>query len=714
MKLNNKRNIAILIISLIPVVLAYFYVLYFGVNVIVNDEWEIVATIDKIFSGNCSFNHLIQPHNEHIIFFPQIFMILLAILSKFNNLVESYTILFLLVTALFIYYLYFKKSFSLRKVGFGFIPIPFLVFNLRQHGNMLNGFQLTFIFALMFSLLAFYFIFILSQSKRLIIKNTSFIAATICATIAAYSSSMGMFVWIAGLIQILISLKRRKSKIIYSIVWFCMGLMEWIIYVLLTRGRVQIDIKNIINKFPDFLKYFFRLIGNSLFGNSILSLISGVVVIIIIVLCIIIIKKNKRLIENSFSLSLIVFSLLTVLSITIGRALLKSRVPYPSRYTTFTILLIIALYMILLDLNLFTKGRLYKILRIVLVGLIILSTFISYYECLAVGQKFNAHRREQAFILYTYKTQPTEILRRIYPPSGEKIEKYAPVLERLNYNVFSDEQKFPKFNVDLPTNKEESLMRIDVISINDDEILEKGCEIIYPYREENFIAISGWAVDSEAKDVASGVYIKVDGKFYPAYYGIDRKDVADHYQNNNYRYSGYVRYIRFLDIGSGIHDIGVNIISKDEQTYYDTGTFKLYLTASEEKANINSSSFVVEDDSRYRINMDEYKPDSIISNDVVMKGWVIDQKDIDYSGKVTILFYDGPGPDDENYIGIADYYLFRSDVAEAFGIDEYRYSGFEYSLDTTKLENGYHDIYIYALNEDEIYSKQLFEFIVRN
>ena len=691
--------------------------LFYGVNVAFFDQWDlVVVSLDKISNGTFNLSDIFTLYYEHILFFPHIFMILLSLLTRFNNIAEMFTILFLLIVSLSVFYLYFRKTFSHKKVFFLFIPIPFLMFSLRQYANMLFGFQITFLFMLSSSLFAFYLLFSFIENKRKVIYVISFVGAVICGTIASYSSSMGLFVWIVGLLQLLISQVEKKKKLYYTIIWFCIGIIEWIIYFSLAWGKVQFNSENFSIRLIEFIRYFITLIGKSLFGNPDLAFWSGIILLIIMIMCIVLIIGNNRLRINSFLIAILVFSLLTTVLITVGRASLVAHTNYPSRYSTFTILLVIVLYIIIIDLRTFTKSIFSKTLLIILILLITFSIPKAYYEGIYEGKIWKKDRSELAFILYTYDTQPEEILARLYPPSGKMIKKYAPVLERLGYNVFSESSKYPEFDIKLPINEVECLMRIDAISINNSIILEKGYEVVYtnPYLESDYITISGWAVDPVVEKEASGVFIEVDGKPYIAYYGIDRKDVADHYQNNRYRYSGYVRYIRLSDIGSGVHDIGIKVLSKDKKTYYDGGYFKLYLPVSEEEDNISSSSFTKEDDSRYLINVDLYEENMIISGEIIMKGWVIDQVDKDYKGKVTILFYEGSGLDDENYIGIADYYLFRSDVAEAFGIDEYRYSGFEYSLDTNKLENGYHDIYIYALNEDGVYSKQVFEFNVRN
>ncbi len=125
-------------------------------------------------------------------------------------------------------------------------------------------------------------------------------------------------------------------------------------------------------------------------------------------------------------------------------------------------------------------------------------------------------------------------------------------------------------------------------------------------------------------------------------------------------------------------------------------------------------NFLKKDNSRFKINIDELKENAIIGSKKTIKGWAIDLKDPGYKGKVVILFYDGDDRNDNNYLGSAQYYLLRDDVADHFGEKEYKYSGFIFNLDTTKLENGKHDIYICYLNENGIYADKKVKIIVKN
>ena len=167
-----------------------------------------------------------------------------------------------------------------------------------------------------------------------------------------------------------------------------------------------------------------------------------------------------------------------------------------------------------------------------------------------------------------------------------------------------------------------------------------------------------------------------------------------------------------------INDIkSIEITNSNDIAYADEFEIEFYtlVVPISERVEVSESlNFKKEDDNRFLIKLDQLGNGSIINGEVVIEGWAVDLIDKDYRGKVYILFYDGLYRKDKNCLGITYRYLLRNDIAEHFKIDDYRFSGFKFLLDTAKLENGQHNIFIYALNEGGYYSKEKFEFIVDN
>src|SRR5215217_484058 len=86
--------------------------------------------------------------------------------------------------------------------------------------------------------------------------------------------------------------------------------------------------------------------------------------------------------------------------------------------------------------------------------------------------------------------------------------------------------------------------------------------------EGTFIELAGWAVDADNESVAGGVYVDVDGKLFPAFYGAERGDVAKSLGDPSYRYSGFERAIPISEIGGGTHELSVVVLTGDREGYY--------------------------------------------------------------------------------------------------------------------------------------------------
>jgi len=730
MKIVRKVQIfTFIIVLLFPILFSFAYVFKYGVNVVHWDQWETVVILEKIINGTFKISDLFLPHNEHIIFFPHLLVLLLAYITKYNNIFEMYVVLIILLACFLLFFLYFKKKYKGAISLFWFLPLPFLIFNLRQYENILWGWQIIYLFPLLFGLISFYLIE--KSGQALIAKNSNinFIIALLCGTVASYSSAMGVLVWPAGLVQIsILKFTNKIKKILFLVIWTITGIFEIFIYYLLLQRNSdpyanEFSFKVVINALLNIfltLKNIFVLIGRSIFSDrNILSLSTGIFIFVLLIISIIVLKKIKRINENSFLLAVATYSIFTVLMIII----LGGRDAIASRYSSYTIYLIISLYLIFVDFFVLKKLYFIKILGFIFLGLVLFSLPFSYINGVALARNDRIKKLENAFILLTYDTEPSYAFKRLYPWDG-KIEKYAPVLKKLKYNVFS-ENLIRVDNNDAVTFKDlEPLMNIDEISFkyfSEGELrsyysvanYKEKNSLTIPYREEVFMQISGWAVDENNSQTASFINLRIDNKNYPVYYGIERKDIEKKYNNKLYRYCGFNRLISLNEIGTGNHDILLNIFSSDVNFYYKNDILKLYLLDPEKKENIKNSDFKIEDNSRYKINMDIYEPNEIISGDKILVGWVIDQK-IKELNDLTLLIYDGEDINDSGFLGVADYFIKRDDVANFFRTNEYEFSGFYFLLDTTKLQNGSHDICIYALNKDGTYSKQRYEYNVKN
>ena len=83
------------------------------------------------------------------------------------------------------------------------------------------------------------------------------------------------------------------------------------------------------------------------------------------------------------------------------------------------------------------------------------------------------------------------------------------------------------------------------------------------------VTVVGWGVDWENKSPAATVEIAIDGIPYPARYGGDRLDVADHYKVPAYRNSGVEFSFPASLLSKGTHKLTMRVVPTGKRLYYE-------------------------------------------------------------------------------------------------------------------------------------------------
>jgi hypothetical protein len=432
----------------LPFALGVFYTYMFGVNVFFADEWDFVVLVEKLHSGTLSVADLFARHNEHIYFFPWIVMLALGHLTDYDTVPLMYLVQFCLLATTLILFFAFR-----RNLGYQpplsillFIPIPFLVFSLRQFENMLWGNQITFAFAQMFALLALYLLHMLAKQdpERLLLLTSFVLAALVSATIASFSAVQGLLVWPVGVFQLVIAPVKRWIKIFVLGSWGLIGLGVWIFYFTREAKKSLPSAAYVLGHPASAVDYFLTLLGGSLFGYDEFAFSGGLLLLCLVLAALLLSRRSGSLKENSFWIALLFFSLLSLMAITLGRFELGAEKPWAqavgSRYTTFSILAVVGVYATLAAVATRERSPVAVAFLGGLLGLVLLSVPTSYSLGVEGGEFTKRYREELAVTLLNYEAQPDSALTK----SGNRpsrIREYAPFLERQGYNVFSAERE---------------------------------------------------------------------------------------------------------------------------------------------------------------------------------------------------------------------------------------------------------------------------------
>jgi len=555
---------------LLPVVLAYVYVYLFGVNIPFGDVWTMVPRFDQWSLGTLSFGDLWVQHFEHRMFFTRSALLALGLVTEFNNFGGMYLTLTFFLFTLIVLLAAFRDSIGSRLLLF--VPVSVLVFNLEQYFNMFHAFQASFAMAQAFGVLAFYLIYV---STRGSFKPWAFIASLASGVVATFSFSAGLFLWPAGLLQLVISPVERRTKAILSGVWVLSGAVVWAAYFYGLRIPERQQEHYFFNSPTLGADYLLVLLGSPLFNQLFLALLSGLLLVGLISGTLLSVYRAGKLGECSFWIALLAFSLLLVAAIWAGRSAGGLETALASRYITFAGLTAVSVYAMLAKLALERGSRVITASFGVLLALIVVGTPFSYADGLKKGRQLEALKEREAAILSTYSVQPDRVLD-IANRQPETVREGAFVLCRLGYSVFSDPRVQARNCLPPPFNdisQVGSSAPSSVETIAGKVVVEGGRPVAVP-EERSSVRVTGWAVDSENRGPAGGVYVEVDGKRFPAFYGRSRTMGTPKSKRDElripplYEFTGFEVEIPTSEIGTGEHQLSVVVVTNDREGYY--------------------------------------------------------------------------------------------------------------------------------------------------
>lgn len=337
-----------LISYLMPFFLLLFFVVKFSVNVPFNDEWSLVDFFGKLQSNTLNFADLWSLHNDHRMVFPKLIFIIVGITTHWNVTIEMYLSVFF--TGLTCYLiLKISDNNSTKNKLFTYLSnliTTILIFSLIQIENWLWGFQVAWLWINLWLMFA---IFILTLPKNFNSKYKILLAALSCF-IASFSSAHGLFTWLAMFPCIFMLETEKKKKLSNLVIWLIIFIICTFIYLNgYHKPAAHPETISIFSQSLITINYFFTLIGNSLFfpkynNTVIIGLIIFLTFLAFNLLFIISIFKNKNqfLQEIVPWISLSWFAIIFAVVTTLARAGFGVNHALASRYTTVSILLLIA------------------------------------------------------------------------------------------------------------------------------------------------------------------------------------------------------------------------------------------------------------------------------------------------------------------------------------------------------------------------------------
>jgi hypothetical protein len=75
-------------------------------------------------------------------------------------------------------------------------------------------------------------------------------------------------------------------------------------------------------------------------------------------------------------------------------------------------------------------------------------------------------------------------------------------------------------------------------------------------------------VDDAAQGPAAGVFLRIDGKLFPAVYGERRPEYDGPGGNRALLHSGFVRYLPVSEIGRGPRSVALVVVAADGKSFF--------------------------------------------------------------------------------------------------------------------------------------------------
>jgi hypothetical protein len=341
----------------IPVVAYIWMIHHFSVNTIYADQWSDVNLVSQSYSHKLTWSDLWAQHAEHRMLFPNLIVLGLAYSTNLNTTLETYVAAVMLLAAIALI-IWSHQRRSHRAHWWYYVPVAALMLSFAQFQNSLWGFQL----AWYLILLMFAITIALLDDRQL----SWFVLAIagLAAIVGSFSSLQGLIIWPVGLWLLF----ARRGPRAMMLAWVIAAVATTATYLWGFNGRESPMKGGYLSPFEhpvQALKFVVVLLGEVVgqpidhvgfagLGSSGAFVVGLAILLAVIVVLVRFGARRDNSTGRPIGMCLVLFGALFCLMITDGRlfeggafaGLINAD---QSRFTTYTLLIPVGIYLVVLD-----------------------------------------------------------------------------------------------------------------------------------------------------------------------------------------------------------------------------------------------------------------------------------------------------------------------------------------------------------------------------
>lgn len=477
LKLNNNGNVFLLkvvaiFLTFLPILWGFFSISIFAIDVPYWDQWDIeLPPIIEYYQGTLTPLDFLVIHNDHRPIVPLTIIVISHILTGMNTVTENY-LSFIIYSCMFFGILFLAKNICRNDFFFWIlsIPVSWYLFNPYLLVSFQHGIQIYYSLMMLFLILG---IILLERSDGL---DYNFFSSILCAIVAFFSFSAGIFTW--PVLFMLIVIRKTDQWVKKSLLWFGAGIFTiFLNYIVLGFSKTGIHgtsgysayLMTCIHYPLQKVMCFLGAIGSNIIHNNFYAFFSGFLILILLFVLIIHNWSVLNLHDTAKWYALIIFGLLVSLAITITRSghgdifgpetmvLFIAEVRHFPGTIIFmpAICYLAATYLAksLSQINLNDKNGVDSTRFLNVSGNLFFFGSVCIFLCLGIGFhiipgiglafEWNQNQLENQHALKNYQTSADHELEKMYPVA-DRVRKLAKKMEDHQIGVFRNDWKKPE------------------------------------------------------------------------------------------------------------------------------------------------------------------------------------------------------------------------------------------------------------------------------